>query len=193
MKLGAVDAGVVDAALGQLVATLIGAFVGEDLVVDRPRYDPQLGIRDVLRRELGILAGRHLPVAGAGHQVGRHGQLPQPGLVHAEHLDEARRAMAKTARTRLSWTSSAGAASSGRALRICSGICRLSMKRRWKARNRSGLIRAPPTHSAVKPPCEWPAIPMRSGSTSVLHSGSLSRKEMSSETSSGRCQILLAR
>jgi hypothetical protein len=33
----------------------------------------------------------------------------------------------------------------------------------WKARYFSGLTLGPPSQSAVNPPCEWPATPIRSG------------------------------
>src|SRR5215472_10002357 len=73
-------------------------------------------------------------------------------------------AIANTALTRGSCTSSAGAASSGSSLRKYSGTIGLLRQPRWKARYFSGLTRAPPTQSAVKPPCEWPATPIRPAS-----------------------------
>jgi len=94
-------------------------------------------------------------------------------------------AIANTALTRGSCTSSAGRASSGSSLRRYSGTIGLLRQPRWKARYFSGLTRAPPTQSAVKPPCEWPATPIRSASIDLPRIGSFSRKLMLRATSRG--------
>ena len=85
----AVDAGRVLAGLGKLVLALVVALIDEDLVIDRARDDDELGARDVLRGELGILLRRRLRVALAHGDIGRNVELLEPLLVHAERLDDA--------------------------------------------------------------------------------------------------------
>src|SRR5215510_12938638 len=143
MDLAAIDAGSVDAGLRKFISSILVALVDEYVVVDPAGDDVKFGMRDMSCGELGVVLGRRLGIARADHDVGRHGQLPQPGLIHAEGLHDPGRAIANTALTRLSSTSSAGAASSGSSLRRYSGTIWLLRQPRWKARYLSGLTVAP--------------------------------------------------
>src|SRR5215467_14860756 len=79
MDLAAVDAGSVDAGLRKFVPAVVVTFVDEDVVIDAAGNYVKLGMGDVARGELGVVLGRRLGVAGADGDVGRHGELPQPG------------------------------------------------------------------------------------------------------------------
>src|SRR5262249_37422029 len=91
VDLAAVDAGRVDAGLRKFVPAVVVTFVDEDVVIDAAGNDIKLGMGDVARGELGVVLGRRLGVAGADGDVGRHSELPQPGLIHAEGLHDAGR------------------------------------------------------------------------------------------------------
>src|SRR5262249_16810507 len=88
MDLAAVDAGSVDAGLREFIPPVLVALVDEYVVVDPARDHVKLGMRDKSRGKLGVLLGRRLGIAGADRDVGWHGELPQPGLVHAEGLHD---------------------------------------------------------------------------------------------------------
>src|SRR5262245_12676921 len=88
MDLAAVDTGSVDAGLRKFIPSVLVALVDEYVVVDAAGDDVKLGMRDMSCGELGVVLGRRLGIARADRDVGRHGELPQPGLIHAEGLHD---------------------------------------------------------------------------------------------------------
>ena len=56
----AIDARGVDAGLGKFVFPLLVALVDENIVIDSAGNHVKLGVRDVLRGELGVVLGRRL-------------------------------------------------------------------------------------------------------------------------------------
>src|SRR6476661_1663033 len=188
----AIDARSVDAGLGKFVFPLLVALVDEDIVVDSARQHVKLGVCNVPGGELGVVLGRRLGVAGADRDVGRNRELPQPGCIHAEGLDNSGRHR-KYGLDALVVYVERRRRIEGSSLRRWPGTIGLLRQPCWKARYFSGSTLAPPTHSAVKPPCEWPATPMRLASIRLPQNGSSSRKLMLSAMSRGRCQSLLAR
>src|SRR5262245_27173289 len=91
VDLAAVDAGCVDAGLRKFIPSVLGALVDENVVVDPAGNDVKLGVRNISRGEFGVVLGRRLGIAGADRNVGRHGELAQPGFIHAEGLHDAGR------------------------------------------------------------------------------------------------------